>query len=901
MSRITRLDESTTRLLGSPTVITTPASLIKELLDNSIDAKATSIEIAISADTVKKIEVRDNGIGIHPNDYDALGRRGHTSKLRNFEELRNHSAKTLGFRGEALAAANSLAQITITTKIASEPIGAILHVTPGVGGISNQKPTSVPVGTTVSVSGLFEKLPVRKREAVKESAKTVDTIRELLRSYAMARPHLRLSFKVLQSTKQSWSYAPKPDANVKEAAIQIFGIELTAHCLEKTFKIGSSATENDSSPIHQDSLQDGQYIFEAFLLKPDSIVPTKVPKQRHFSVDGRPVTGKRGTMKKLSSIYSEHICAFFQRINPGAMLKDCFLRLNVRCPPGSYDANVEPSKDDILFSDEKIVLDGFKDLCREVYKAPTSDNPDTHLPTEADLELEMDNDIGAHEPVTDTIDHLDSLAQARSQAKPRSMITAHPQRDQPLEEPQTINQDASYLPSADFALINSHALTFRNTPPSSIQKPIDKSQNLGYKVDMSTDLNEYSHDHPRMKHLKSTQTLSDPQEEADIIELATLEDVNPWVIAKMNAPKRNIGEQATHNTNYPSATKSPIFEPPMTPDPPILRPTGVAPRDLDVPPSQRSLHSQDGAYQFRPRVPGGPYRSPMPSPYGKLSQEPMGRAAIPASQKRYLQRNNLPWTPPLSREGISPINNRPVGVEHEMGSGGMKQTTISFNGPRGNPNKRRPQEDSNDLDGQDMRYNATQRTPDVGRQNFNYPPPNEQRLLRSHTRLQASRGRPYSPLHVDHAQAEPSTSQIEEPIKTTLPGDDPRAYLLRRQKSMAAAETTGRIKKIRRLKSSLLPLENTPPDGQMHFLLVVKTLTSEALRTSIQQNARYDRFIERGAIKHGLQMSLEMGQAIGERLKSLFREYNDMDGDTEAELEIDFCSLLKGKGILTDI
>lgn len=155
MSTISRLPESTTRLICSPLAITTPVTLVKELLDNSIDAKATSIEVIISADTVKKIEVRDNGIGIHPDDYDALGRRGHTSKLRSFEELRTHFGKTLGFRGEALASANSLAQVTVTTKIASEPVAAILHIRSDTGGILKQHPTSAPVGTTVSISGLF--------------------------------------------------------------------------------------------------------------------------------------------------------------------------------------------------------------------------------------------------------------------------------------------------------------------------------------------------------------------------------------------------------------------------------------------------------------------------------------------------------------------------------------------------------------------------------------------------------------------------------------------------------------------------------------------------------------------------------------------------------------------------
>ncbi|OTA95849.1 hypothetical protein M434DRAFT_68525, partial [Hypoxylon sp. CO27-5] len=366
MSSISRLPESTTRLLGSPIVVTTPVTLVKELLDNSIDAKATSIEVIISADTVKKIEVRDNGNGIHPDDYDALGRRGHTSKLRNFDELRNYSIKTLGFRGEALASANSLARITITTKISSEPVAAVLHIQPDTGGVLKQQPTSAPVGTTVSVTDLFGRLPVREQVTIKESSRTLEKILELLRSYAMARPRLRLSFKVLHSPKHNWFYSPKPDATVREAAIQLFGAELAAHCFEKTFEIGGISNENSSCTEHHNSSPNSQYLFEAFMLKPGSD-PFKAPKQRYFSVDGRALTFKRGTMKKLLSIYVEHIAVALRQDSSTIPPKDCFIQLNIKCPSGSYDANIEPSKEEVLFSDEETVLDGFKSFCRETY------------------------------------------------------------------------------------------------------------------------------------------------------------------------------------------------------------------------------------------------------------------------------------------------------------------------------------------------------------------------------------------------------------------------------------------------------------------------------------------------------------------------------------------------------
>src|SRR5882757_6662139 len=107
---ITALPEGTVHLLGSAQVLTTPTSLIKELIDNSLDAKATSVDIFLSPNTLDKLEVRDNGHGIPQEDLDALGRRGHTSKLRSFDELKSIGGVSLGFRGEALASAVQLGE-----------------------------------------------------------------------------------------------------------------------------------------------------------------------------------------------------------------------------------------------------------------------------------------------------------------------------------------------------------------------------------------------------------------------------------------------------------------------------------------------------------------------------------------------------------------------------------------------------------------------------------------------------------------------------------------------------------------------------------------------------------------------------------------------------------------------
>jgi DNA mismatch repair ATPase MutL len=116
---IAALPKSTTRLLTSSQVLTTPASLIKELVDNSLDARATSINISISSNTVDIIEVRDNGHGIQPDDRAVLGRRGWTSKITCLEDLKHVSS--LGFRGEALGSAIEMAsEVWVGTRVEGE-------------------------------------------------------------------------------------------------------------------------------------------------------------------------------------------------------------------------------------------------------------------------------------------------------------------------------------------------------------------------------------------------------------------------------------------------------------------------------------------------------------------------------------------------------------------------------------------------------------------------------------------------------------------------------------------------------------------------------------------------------------------------------------------------------------
>jgi DNA mismatch repair ATPase MutL len=124
---IEALPQSTARAIGSSSTISDPSSIVKELLDNALDASATSISIEITQDTVGLLQVKDNGHGIPQEDHKAVCKRGFTSKIRTVEDLRTLGGTSLGFRGEALASAAEMSGgLTVATRVDAEVVGSLL-------------------------------------------------------------------------------------------------------------------------------------------------------------------------------------------------------------------------------------------------------------------------------------------------------------------------------------------------------------------------------------------------------------------------------------------------------------------------------------------------------------------------------------------------------------------------------------------------------------------------------------------------------------------------------------------------------------------------------------------------------------------------------------------------------
>ena len=260
----------------------------------------------------------------------------------------------------------SFSEVTVITRTAQEKVGHCVRLEPKVGGVKEQSLVSVPAGTTIRVQNLFGNIPIRKKVAMDNIQKSIADVKLLLQAYALARPHIRLSFGVIGDNRASWSYSPAGAPTAREAASQLLGKGLISQCIDSSFtEPGSSPDDKLVEELMQREVS--RVTVDAFLPKSDADLSAVSKKGAFLSVDGRPLAPGRGTMKKVVSAFKSRFDALHRRqgIQPSA--SNVFIRLDIRCPPGSYDINVSPAKDEVLFTDEARVLKIVDDLLQATY------------------------------------------------------------------------------------------------------------------------------------------------------------------------------------------------------------------------------------------------------------------------------------------------------------------------------------------------------------------------------------------------------------------------------------------------------------------------------------------------------------------------------------------------------
>ncbi len=204
-------------------VVERPASVVKELVENSLDAGATEVRVEIFRGGLGLIKVSDNGCGIPPGEVELAFARYATSKISSIKDL--FGIKTLGFRGEALASIAAVSKVTMITRPPEEPIGVMIRVEGG--RIVRKEPKGAPAGTTVSVESLFYNVPAR-RKFLKHPATETSHITEVVIHYALAYPEVKFAlFKEGQLSFQS-----PGSGNMREVLARVYGPEVAGLLLE---------------------------------------------------------------------------------------------------------------------------------------------------------------------------------------------------------------------------------------------------------------------------------------------------------------------------------------------------------------------------------------------------------------------------------------------------------------------------------------------------------------------------------------------------------------------------------------------------------------------------------------------------------------------------------------------
>ncbi len=251
--RIQQLSQSVINKIAAGEVIERPASVVKELLENSVDALATRVDVEIEQGGAELIRIVDNGEGIHPDDILLAVASHATSKIRDADDL--FSVQTMGFRGEALASISEVSKFRLRTRQADQPVGIELEV--DGGNLQPVRPCGCPVGTQMDVRQLFFNTPVR-RKFLKTQSTEFAHISEQFTRIALANPNLQMTLK--HNGKQV--YELPPTSSHLERLELFFGGELARQLIPVQGEYqGARLWGYVGHPAHSKSTRKGQYLF----------------------------------------------------------------------------------------------------------------------------------------------------------------------------------------------------------------------------------------------------------------------------------------------------------------------------------------------------------------------------------------------------------------------------------------------------------------------------------------------------------------------------------------------------------------------------------------------------------------------------------------------------------------
>lgn len=316
MGRINVLDKSTAELIAAGEVVERPSSVIKELLENSIDAGASAITVEIQNGGISYMRIKDNGCGIMREDVPKAFIRHATSKVLNKKDL--DSIGTLGFRGEALASVCAVAKVDMLTKFTDEQIGTHYIIEGGEETICED--AGCPDGTTIIVRELFYNVPARMK-FLKKDVSEANAVAAVLDRISLSHPEI--AFTLIRDGKQTLKTSG--DGKLLSAVYSVYGREFAKSLIPVDYVLNNVKVNG-------------------YISKPEFARPNR--NMQHFFINGRYV-------KSLTAMKA------LEQASKGTVMVGKFMScvINIGISYNTVDVNVHPAKIEVRFVNEKPVFE----------------------------------------------------------------------------------------------------------------------------------------------------------------------------------------------------------------------------------------------------------------------------------------------------------------------------------------------------------------------------------------------------------------------------------------------------------------------------------------------------------------------------------------------------------------
>ncbi|MFC7323817.1 DNA mismatch repair endonuclease MutL [Halorubrum rutilum] len=319
---IERLDERTVQRIAAGEVVERPASVVKELIENSLDAGASRVAVSVEAGGTEGVRVRDDGVGIPADQLEAAVAEHATSKIGDIEDL-DHGVGTLGFRGEALYTVGAVSRLTVRSRPPGADAGA--EITVEGGEVGEVRPAGCPAGTTVEVEDLFYNTPARKK-FLKRTATEFDRINTVVTGYALANPDVAVSLE--HDGRET--FATEGNGDLRSAVLAVYGREVAEAMVDVEWEPSDSDVD---PPVRR---------VTGLVSHPETTRSTREYLATY--VNDRYVTA--------SALREAVLEAYGGQLAPD---RYPFAVLFVEVPPGDVDVNVHPRKLEVRFDEEPAV------------------------------------------------------------------------------------------------------------------------------------------------------------------------------------------------------------------------------------------------------------------------------------------------------------------------------------------------------------------------------------------------------------------------------------------------------------------------------------------------------------------------------------------------------------------